>query len=65
MKDIKKFQQMYRDGRVNRREFLGAMSALGLSATAAGGFLTSAGALAATPEEGRAGESRIQPARSR
>ena len=31
MKDVKKFQQMYRDGRVNRREFLAAMSALGLS----------------------------------
>ena len=52
MKDIKKFQQMYRDGRVNRREFIAAMGALGLSATAAGGFLTSAGALAATPKKG-------------
>ena len=52
MKDIKKFQQMYRDGRVNRREFLATMSALGLSATAAGGLLTSAGALAATPRKG-------------
>ena len=52
MKDVKKFQQMYRDGRVNRREFLTAMGALGLSATAAGGLLTSAGALAATPKKG-------------
>ena len=52
MKDIRKFQQMYRDGRVNRREFLTAMGALGLSATAAGGLLTSAGALAATPKKG-------------
>ena len=52
MKDIKQFQQMYRDGRVNRREFLAAMGALGLSATAAGGLLTSAGALAATPKKG-------------
>ena len=32
MKDITKFQQMYRDGQVNRREFLAAMGALGLSA---------------------------------
>ena len=52
MKDVKKFQQMYRDGRVNRREFLAAISALGLSATAAGGLLTSAGALAMTPKKG-------------
>ena len=52
MKDIKKFQQMYRDGQVNRREFLAAMGALGLSATAAGGLLTSASALAATPRKG-------------
>ena len=52
MKDVRKFQQMYRDGRVNRREFLAAMGALGLSATAAGGLLTSAGALAATPKKG-------------
>ena len=28
MKDVKKFQQMYRDGRVNRREFLGCTSDL-------------------------------------
>ena len=52
MKHIRTFQQMYRDGKVNRREFLAAMSALGLSATAAGGLLTSAGALAATPKKG-------------
>ncbi len=52
MKDIKLFQQMFRDGRMNRREFISAMGALGLSATAAGNFLTSAGALAATPRKG-------------
>ena len=52
MNDIKIMQQMYRDGRVNRRDFLAAMSALGLSATAAGSFLTSATALAATPKKG-------------
>ncbi|MBL10044.1 MAG: hypothetical protein CL402_05940 [Acidiferrobacteraceae bacterium] len=52
MREVKLFQQMYRDGKVSRREFLTAMSALGLSATAAGGFLTSATALAATPQRG-------------
>ena len=52
MKDIKKIQQMYRDGHVNRREFLAAMGALGLSATAAGSFLASANALAMTPKKG-------------
>ena len=52
VKDVNKFQQMYRDGRVNRREFIAAMGALGLSATAAGGLLTSAGALAMTPKKG-------------
>ena len=52
MKEVKGFQQMYRDGRITRREFLSAMSALGLTATAAGGFLTSASALAATPTKG-------------
>jgi peptide/nickel transport system substrate-binding protein len=52
MKDVKNFQQMFRDGKLDRREFLAAMSALGLSATAAGGLLTSAGALAMTPKKG-------------
>lgn len=52
MKEVKTFQQMYRDGHMNRREFLAAMGALGLTATTAGGFLTSASALAATPTKG-------------
>ncbi len=52
MKEIKAFQQMFRDGRMSRREFMSAVGALGLSATAAGGFLTSASALAATPRKG-------------
>jgi peptide/nickel transport system substrate-binding protein len=52
MKEVKTFQQMYRDGLINRREFLGAIGALGLSATAAGGLLTSASALAGTPQKG-------------
>ena len=52
MKDVKQFQQMYRDGQVNRREFLAAMGALGVSATSAGSLLSSASALAATPKKG-------------
>ena len=52
MKDIKKFQQMHRDGQLSRRDFLAAMSALGVSTTAAGSFLTSTKALAATPRKG-------------
>jgi peptide/nickel transport system substrate-binding protein len=52
MKEIKMFQQMYRDGHINRREFLAAMGAMGLSVAAAGGFLKSARALAATPRKG-------------
>ena len=38
MKEIKTFQQMYRDGHVNRREFLAAMGALGVTATTAGSY---------------------------
>ena len=52
MKDVKRFQQMHRDGQLSRRDFLAAMSALGVSATAAGGFLASAKTLAATPRKG-------------
>jgi len=52
MKEVKTFQQMYRDGHVNRREFLAAMGALGLTATTAGGLLGSASALAASPTRG-------------
>ena len=52
MKEVKTFQQMYRDGHVNRREFLAAMGALGITATTAGGLLTSASALAASPTRG-------------
>ncbi len=49
MKEVKTFQQMYRDGHVNRREFLAAMGALGITATTAGSLLGSASALAASP----------------
>jgi len=52
MKDIRKFQQMYRDGRMGRRDFLAAMGALGLGAASASGFLASSSALAATPRKG-------------
>ena len=52
MKDIQNFQQMYRDGRMNRRDFLTAMAGLGLSTAVAGKFLTSSSALAATPKKG-------------
>ena len=52
MKEIKTFQQMYRDGHVNRREFLAAMGALGVTATTAGSLLTSSSALASTPTRG-------------
>ena len=37
---------------MGRRDFMSAMAALGLSATAAGGLLTSADALAQTPRKG-------------
>ena len=65
MKEVKTFQQMYRDGHVNRREFLAAMGALGITATTAGGLLGSTSALAATPKKGgrlRAGSLQASPA---
>ena len=52
MKDIRKLQQRFRDGGISRRDFLTAMSALGVSAVAAEGYLTSAKALASTPRKG-------------
>ena len=52
MKDIRKFQQMVRDGAMGRRDFLTAMTALGVSTAAATGFLHSSSALAATPRKG-------------
>ena len=52
MKDIKKFQQMVRDGRMDRRDFLAALGALGVTGAAATGFLHSSSALAATPRKG-------------
>ena len=52
MKDIRYLQQMVRDGKMHRRDFLTAMGALGVSAAAANSFLMSSGALAATPKKG-------------
>jgi hypothetical protein len=52
VKGIKTFQQMYRDGHLNRREILGAMGASGLTSTAAGALMTSASVMAATPKKG-------------
>ncbi|MCY4139307.1 MAG: ABC transporter substrate-binding protein, partial [Rhodobacteraceae bacterium] len=52
MKDIRTLQQRFRDGGISRRDFLTAMSALGVSAVAAEGYLSSASALAATPRKG-------------
>ena len=52
MKEVKTFQQMHRDGLINRREFLAAMGALGVTAATAGSLLTSASALASTPTRG-------------
>ena len=52
MKNIKKFQQMYRDGLMGRRDFLAALGALGVTGVTATGFLHSSGALAATPRKG-------------
>ncbi|MCY4229453.1 MAG: ABC transporter substrate-binding protein [Alphaproteobacteria bacterium] len=52
MKDILKFQQMVRDGKMGRRDFLTALGALGVTGTAATGFLNASSALAATPRKG-------------
>ena len=52
MKDVLKFQQMVRDGRMGRRDFLAAMGALGITGATAAGFLHASGALAATPRKG-------------
>ena len=52
MKDIRKFQQMYRDGRVNRREFSRRWAPWASPPPPPEVLLTSAGALAATPKKG-------------
>ena len=52
MNEIRKFQKMYRDGQLNRRDFVAVMGGLGISAAAAGSLLSSARALAGTPQKG-------------
>ena len=52
MKDIRNYQQMLRDGTLSRRDFVSRMSALGVAASAVGGLVTSAEALAETPKRG-------------
>ncbi|GIT47549.1 MAG: hypothetical protein Ct9H300mP13_3450 [Gammaproteobacteria bacterium] len=52
MKEVKVFQQMYRDSQCPGREFLSAMGALGLSATAAGSFLASSSAFGGNAKRG-------------
>ncbi|WP_025772348.1 ABC transporter substrate-binding protein [Thioalkalivibrio sp. HK1] len=52
MKEIEKHRRIHGDTRVDRRAFLTAMAASGLSATAAGGLLSSSGALAQTTRRG-------------
>ena len=52
MNDVKTLQQMHRDGRINRRNFLKVMGALGISAVAANKLLTASTVLAASPQRG-------------
>jgi hypothetical protein len=52
MKEINSLQQMHRDGRINRRDFLKVMGALGFSAMAANELLTASTVLAGTPVKG-------------
>ena len=52
MNDIRKYQQMLCDGTLSRRDFVSRMSALGVAASAVGGLVTSAEALAETPKRG-------------
>ena len=52
MKEVKTLQQMHRDGRINRRDFLKVMGALGFTAVAANELLTASTVLAASPQRG-------------
>ena len=52
MKDVKQYQQMLRDGKMNRRDFITRMTALGFASGAMGGLMLSANALAETPKRG-------------
>ena len=50
MKDIKKLQQQYKDGEMNRRDFVKAVGALGITLSAAGSFLKATDAMAKSPK---------------
>jgi len=52
VKDINNYQQMLRDGKINRRDFIARMTALGVASSAMGGLIVSADALAETPKRG-------------
>ena len=43
MKDIKSLQQMHADGRINRRDFMKAVGALGITISVAGSLLNTMG----------------------
>ena len=52
MKDIKNLQQQYKDGDMNRRDFVKAVGALGITLTAAGSLLKATDAMAKSPKKG-------------
>ena len=52
MKDIKNLQQMHVDGRINRRDFMKAVGALGITISIAGSLLKATEAMAKTPRKG-------------
>jgi len=52
MKDVKELQQKYKDGDLNRRDFMKAVSALGITVSAAGSLLKATDAMAKTPRKG-------------
>ena len=51
-KDLRALQQQFKDGGISRRDFLAALSALGISAVTAQSHLARAAALAASPRKG-------------
>ena len=51
MKELKKLQELFQEGKITRRDFLGGMSALGVAASISP-FLLSKNAHAATPKKG-------------
>ncbi len=52
MKDVKELQQKYKDGDLNRRDFMKAVGALGITVSAAGSLLKATDAMAKTPRKG-------------